>query len=246
MRSYGGKILAERMHLERLFESAKGAGASIRWTRRQISSWLRARVRQSGYRDAYVRLTAVLPAQGGDALVLFVRRLAPQNESFYKKGVRVKVSPWVRSSHKAFSPQVKSNQYLNAVMARLAPGPDAFEILFLNAQGFLTEGSVSNMMLVKGGEVLTPPVSAGILSGVTRYLVAEALAKEKIPFRETHLTRHDLYAADEAFLTTSLSEIVPIASCDGRKVGVGRQGALTRRIHAAYKALVPQYLERIQ
>ena len=248
LRSYGGKILALDLHLARLAESAKGIGRRLPFKLAALAQWVRKSLNDSKMPDAYIRLMASFEPDGpGGILILAMRPFAGPDPALHSKGVRVRTASVRKSSLKAQSPAVKSNQYLGAVMSLLEESPRAtdgpyFETLFLGPEGFLAEGRISNVAIVKGGALFTPSGSCGILMGVTRHLVLEAAAAEGIPCRETPLTRHELYTADEAFLTTTLSEVVPIVAADGRRIGSGRPGPLTRRIHGAYRRLKERHL----
>ena len=247
MRAYGGHVLALDRHLSRLEGSVKGSGKRLKWPAADTARWVDACLTRSRYRDALLRLMVVFGGEAGDAMVLFIRRFAPYPPEVYAKGISVRTSTQLKTSMRAGNPQIKSNQYVGAVMSFLetASGPQpaapgSFETLFLNAQGFLTEGTVSNIVTLKGTQLVTPGAPAGILRGVTREIVFEAAARLGFSFAETQLTRHDLYNADEAFITTTLSEIMPVVSCDGRKIGSGRPGEGARRIHAEFRRLVAE------
>jgi branched-chain amino acid aminotransferase len=127
---------------------------------------------------------------------------------------------------------VKCSERLSGVLARLE-GPGATEVLSLNRQGYLTEGTVSNLFLVKDRRLFTPPAWAGVLEGVTRRKVWQAARRLGIPVCEVLLTRHEMFNADEAFLTNVLMEILPIRVVDGRRIGSRVPGAVTRRLMRA-------------
>jgi branched-chain amino acid aminotransferase len=244
MRSYGGRVFALGEHLRRLRESAAGLGIALPEPSARIGAWVAACVRSARRSDAFVRLVAArLRTGSGVALVLFVRRIAPRAPALYARGVSVRTAATRRGPPRAWEGRVKSNQYAAAVAGLFEGAGSAagdFEVLFLNAGGFLAEGTISNVAVVKDGAVFTPGAWCGILLGITRQLVAEAADRIGVPFRETVLTRHDLYGADEVFLTTSVAEVVPVVRCDGRAVGGGKPGPVTRRLHAAYRRLVAE------
>lgn len=185
------------------------------------------------------------------ALVLFIRAFKSWSPADYRRGVSIRTASVRKNSIRAASALIKSNQYVNSVegfLEREVKGEgarrDPFEILLLSQEGFLTEGTVSNLMLVKEGAIFTPEPSCGILLGVTRQMVREAARAAGISFVETRLTRHDLYTADEAFITTTLSEVMPVTRCDGRAIGTGRAGPVTRHVHSVYRRLAKErYLE---
>jgi branched-chain amino acid aminotransferase len=114
----------------------------------------------------------------------------------------------------------------------------------LNPAGFLAEGASSNLFLVRRGEVLTPPLSEGILGGITRAVLFSLAREQRIPLRERHLRERELWACDEAFITSTLKEVLPIRSCNGRRVGGGRPGPLTLRLLAAFRTFRARWTRR--
>lgn len=166
-------------------------------------------------------------------------------EEGVQNGIRVRISSWRRISAQSFVPVAKgSGQYLNSVLAKqeaVTTGYD--EALMLSTEGNISEGSGENLFLVRDGEVFTPPVSAGILDGITRASVIALLGSEGIEVREHHITRGDLYAADELFLTGTAAEVTPIREVDDRTVGTGRPGPITRRAQSLYSDAVSGKLE---
>jgi len=187
-----------------------------------------------------LRLGLVFEKDGSTTLFLMIRVFKPYPERFYRKGVRIAFTPAVRDHARAANTQIKSNQYTRSVQAwtESLPG-DCFEALSLNVNGTVAEGTISNLMIVKQGKVFTPPASCGILKGVTRHLLLDTARRAGIPCEERAITRHDMYTADEVFLTRSSSGIMPVTVCDGRIIGNGRPGPLT-------KELSREFIKRIQ
>ncbi len=157
-------------------------------------------------------------------------------EEGIENGIRVRVSTWRRISAESFIPVAKgSGQYLNSVLAKqeaVVTGYD--EALMLNSDGHVSEGSGENLFLVRDGAVHTPPVSSGILDGITRASVMELLEGDGLTIRQTTLTRGDLYAADELFFTGTAAEVTPVREVDDRPIGSGRPGPVTRRAQELY------------
>ena len=227
-------------HLVRFYESAHSLRLEIPWSKSVLSRWITQSIRSVRKKELTARLACFRSGRDGLILNLMVRPFRPYPKSFYDKGVALNVSSVPTSFLKADFAQVKSNSYTNAIGAILA-GSEAsvvYDHLQLDPQGYLSETTVANLFLVKDEELWTPSVSCGILKGVTRHLVLEAAHHLGIPCRETTLTRHDFYRADEAFLTNTSSEVMPVTRCDARRIGSGRPGAITKMIHKEYKRRV--------
>lgn len=239
MRSYGGRILALGMHVDRLWESAAGLGCAVPWTKPEVRRWIAEALRKARTPDAVIRVLVSFSGGGPPVMAAFVRAFAGHPAQAYEKGVAVRTASAPKNSPRAQSPQIKSNQYLGAVFSFLEAGRGRFfEALFLNREGFLTEGTVSNVFIVKNGRLFTPAPSCGILLGVTRHRVLEAARASGLVCEETCLSRHDLYGADEAFLTTTLAEVMPVVRCDARRIGEGRPGVVTRHVHTAFRSRI--------
>jgi branched-chain amino acid aminotransferase len=167
-----------------------------------------------------------------DTISLYPREL-------YERGLRIVTAATQRSHPAALSPRIKSLNYLNNIMAKLE-GLQAgcVEALMLNHKGEVAECTADNVFAVRKGVVLTPPPDAGILEGITRGAVMDLAHSASIPCREATLTRHDLYTADEVFITGTAAEVVPVVEIDGRKIGTGVPGPITTRLAADFHAHV--------
>ncbi len=164
--------------------------------------------------------------------------------SAYRRGIRVSVVPARKFSVGSIDPRAKYSARLGSVLAVAESqlrGTD--EALFMDALGGVTESTASNLGVVSRGTILTPPCWLGLLAGITRDVLIELAGRLKRPIRETPLTRHDLYNADEAFLTSTLKEVLAVAWVDGRRIGTGRPGPVTRALHRAFRQLVRQELD---
>ena len=159
----------------------------------------------------------------------------------YEKGLRIVTAATQRTQAAALSPRIKSLNYLNNIMAKLE-GLQAgcVEALMLNHKGEVAECTGDNIFVVRKGLLLTPPPDAGILEGITRGAVMELARSAGIDCREATLTRHDLYTAEECFLTGTAAEVIPVVEIDGRSIGTGRPGPVTAKLLAAFHALVRQ------
>ena len=250
-RAFGGVAFALDEHLDRLERSA--AGLLMRTPpRAAINKAVVDTLAASKLDDAYVRIVvtrgageiALDPAAADEPrLIVIVRPPKPPAPEAYRDGVEVAIvgrtryAPGVPTS--TVDPQVKSGNYLGSVMAVAeARKRGAYEAILCDNVGRITEGSSSNFFIVRGGWVSTPPLSVGLLEGITRRKVMELLDAEKVRWSEQALWPIDLHRAEEAFLTSSVRGVVPISRVDGEPVGDGKPGPITRRVMQAYDALV--------
>ena len=229
LRAYEGVIFRDEEHLNRFFESAKSLGLKIPKSRKEIRRELEGALRESGRGEAFLRLTLV----GEEVFVIVTERTHPSE--IYRKGVSLKTSPVRRNpSHQGF-PEAKSTSCLNQILGTLDPAPPGnYEILFLNSDGYLTEARIGNLFIVTKGHPATPP-PVGLLNGVTRRFVIECARLAKTPVEEKPLMRHDLFNAQEAFLTNTSWEILPIREVDGRKIGGALPGPVTKKLRAIFR-----------
>jgi branched-chain amino acid aminotransferase len=247
IRAYNGRVFKLEEHVERLFCSAKALLLRVPLTRAQITRAVVETCRANRIRDGYVRLVVTRgvgtlglnPNTCKRASVIIIAgkiRLYPQ--SFYQKGMDIITVPTLRNLHSAVNPAIKSLNYLNNILAKIeANNAGCEEAVMLNALGFVAEGTGDNLFIVKRGELITPPLHAGALYGITRATVLDLAREAGIRAVETNLTRYDLFNADECFMTGTGAEIVPVVKIDGRVIGRGRPGSLTRRLEDAYHAL---------
>jgi branched-chain amino acid aminotransferase len=172
----------------------------------------------------------------GPTIVMAARAYEPFADAQYRDGIAAILSSVRRNSPRALDPAMKSCNLINNILAvREAQAKGAAEPIMLNEAGEVAEGASSNVFVVERGTLLTPPLEAGILPGVTRELVLEIAAAEKVPAREEMLDVERLLAADEAFVTSTLKELMPIATIDGKRIGKGRAGPVTTRLLEAYR-----------
>lgn len=191
--------------------------------------------------DVFIRLTAwpyggsPEDKNGGKIIVVITQRKHPPE--IYKNGVVLRTSSVRRSLSHASPPQAKTTAYQNPLLATLDPS-DGYEWVFLDQAGYVTEVRIGNLFIVKDGKIFTPPTT-GILNGVTRRFVLECARTAKVPVQESPLTRHEIFNADEAFLTNTSWEILPVRELDGRKVGLKNNykipGPLTRKLQTIFK-----------
>ena len=240
MRIYGGKVFRLAEHLERLWNSAKAIWLEIPMTPEELAEAIRQTVAVNGITDGYVRLV-VTRGEGTLGLdpnhcrvpqvIIIADTITLYPREYYEKGLHIVTVSTMRNHPAALSPRIKSLNYLNNILAKIE-GMQAgcVEALMLNQKGEVAECTGDNIFLVRKGELLTPSVEAGILEGITRAVVIELAREQQIPVREVPLTKHDVYIADECFLTGSAAEIVPVTKVDSRKIGAGVPGPITLRL----------------
>lgn len=236
LRVYQGRIFRLDEHLKRLQESSRSTGLvlprPLNAIKKELELALAAWMRENPVPDAEENLSLRLAVWNQKALVWVGLRKSISN--IFPQGVLLRTTAFRRPLTHASAPESKTNACQNAVLAFFDPEPGPDERLFLDAEGFVAEASVGNIFLVKKNRVLTPP-ARGILNGVTRMFVLECARLAGIGALETPLTRHDVYNADEAFLTNTSWEILPVRDLDGRSIGNKVPGPLTRKLHRHFK-----------
>jgi branched-chain amino acid aminotransferase len=249
IRVYGGKVFRLREHIDRLCDGARAIWLEMPMSREQLIEATLNTVQASGKRDGYIRL---IVTRGEGSLGLDPRGTKPQviiivddiklyPAELYDNGLAIITAATPRIAPNALNPRIKSLNYLNNILAKIE-GLQAgcHEALMLNHKGEVAECTGDNIFVVKRGVLKTPPVDAGILEGVTRSIVLELARAADLPAQETTLTRHDIYTADECFLTGTAAEVVPVVKCDGRSIGTGKPGPITRQLRERFLQLVRQ------
>jgi len=253
IRLYNGRLFKMQSHLRRLFESARAIRLTVPWSLDALEEAIRATVSANSLSEGYIRLCVTRgvgtlgldPFKCHDPTTFIIAdtiQLYPQET--YDQGMAVVTAATLRNHPAALSPRVKSMNYLNNILAKMeAIDAGVREAVMLNHQGFVAECTGDNIFVVRQdpageSELLTPPLHAGVLEGITRNVVIELARAEGIPFREAELSRHDLYIAREMLLTGTAAEVVPVTRVDGRDVGEGTPGPVTRRLCEAFDALV--------
>jgi branched-chain amino acid aminotransferase len=251
LRTYGGQPFALNAHLSRLSSSCERLGIPP-IDEATLRADVEAALAAAHNDESYVRViitrgvTAIGLAVGAEVRprrVVVVLPLAAQPPELYARGVEVATVSMARALDGTGAAGAKASNYLPNILAlETARARGAYEAISVAAGGELLEGSTSNLFVVKDGAVRTPPLGIGILGGITRRLVIEAAATEGVPLRETLLFPPDLYRADEAFITSTLREMIPVVRADGLVLGTGEPGPLTRRLHAAFRREVDRLL----
>jgi branched-chain amino acid aminotransferase len=248
VRVYHGKIFEAEAHLARLYQSARAIRLTIPIAPEQMRSAMEVTVKANHFADCYVRLVVTRgvgslglnPEKcGKPAVIIIADKIALYDPSVYEKGMAVITASVIRNHPNAVSPRVKSLNYLNNILAKIeAADAGVAEAVMLNHEGNVAECSGDNIFIVRSGQVETPGTADGILEGVTRGLILRLCEKLKIPAVEKTLARHDLYIADECFLTGTAAEIAPVTKIDGRVIGSGDPGPLTRKLIEAFRQYI--------
>ncbi len=247
IRAYHGRIFKLKEHIDRLHCSARSILLRLPLTSRELTAAIIATCRQNRLRDAYIRLvvTRGIGTLGLNpnrckrpSVIIIAGKITLYPAAFYERGMEIITVPTTRNLHSALNPAIKSLNYLNNVLAKIeANNGGCEEAIMLNAEGFVAECTGDNLFIVKDGRLLTPPLSAGALYGITRQVVMELAAETGRKAIESNLTRYDLFNADECFLTGTAAELVPVVKIDGRVIGNGKPGRVTRGLMAQYRAL---------
>lgn len=250
IRVYGGKVFRIREHLERLYESARHILLEIPLNREQMTQAVLDAVKANAKHDGYIRLVVTRGAGslGLDPqkcshpqVIIIVDDITLYPAEFYENGLHVITASVIRNHPNALNPRIKSLNYLNNILARIeADRAGCQEAIMLNHNGEVAECTADNIFLVKHGTLRTPHLAAGILEGVTRNIVLTLAREAKIPVQEMALTRHDVLSADECFLTGTAAEVAPIVECDGRPIGNGKPGPITRQMRERFLQFVRQ------
>lgn len=247
LRSYAGKVFRLEQHLDRLWESAGVIRLEIPISREEMAAAVNEALGVNRISDGYVRLVVTRgsgylgldPARTSNPQVIIIAdsiELYP--EEFYEKGLEIVTVSTIRNHPAALSPRIKSLNYLNNILAKIeCVQAGCSEALMLNHKGEVAECSGDNIFIVRRGELLTPPIDAGILEGITRDAVIEIAKDEGITVREIPLTRHDVFIAEECFLTGTAAEVVPCVRLDGRQIGSGKPGPITVKLKDKFHAL---------
>lgn len=246
IRIYNGKVFRHDEHLARLYESAKHIALEIPMTVGDLKKAVEDTVRANGLTEGYIRLVVT---RGPGSLGLDPRGCKPNviviadtislyPRELYESGLKIVTASLIRNHPNALNPRIKSLNYLNNILAKIeAIRAGCLEALMLNHKGEVAECTGDNVFVIKNGVIRTPPTDAGILEGVTRNVVMELARGAGLPLVEATLTRHDIYAADECFLTGTAAEVIAVTECDGRVIGSGRQGPITKQLRDAFVRL---------
>lgn len=249
IRAYNGRVFRLDEHLDRLYDSAKTIDLVIPIAKAEMADAIREVLRRNGLRDAYIRpiVTRGVGDLGLDpqkcptpTVIIIAVEWGAMYGDLYEKGLTGVTVSIRRNPAEALPPNVKSLNYLNNILAKIeanCKGGD--EAIFFDTNGYLSEGSGDNIFVVKNGEIITPP-TLNNLRGVTRLVALECAADLGITVVERNMGYFDLYTADEVFVTGTAAEVGPIVMIDGRTIGNGRPGPVTRQLMSAFKTATAQ------
>lgn len=248
IRMYNGVVFRLKEHIDRLYDSAKSIMLTIPKTKEEMSEIIVNTLRKNELQDAYIRV--VVSRGVGDLgldpnncktpqIIVIAEPLALFPKELYETGIEIVTVASRRNRSDVLPPQVKSLNYLNNILVKIeAHLANASEALMLNDQGYVAEGSGDNVFIVKNGVIKTPPAHVGALEGITRNTIIEIGRKLGYEVREEIMTRHDVYSADEVFLTGTAAEIISVVKVDGRVIGDGKPGEYTKKLLEAFRSYV--------
>jgi branched-chain amino acid aminotransferase len=235
-------------HIDRLFRSAKAIDLEIPMTKSGMSAAVVRTCKANKTLNGYIRLVV---SRGAGTLGLNPHLCTEPNvfiiadqiklypQELYENGMAIITAKIIRNHPEALDPAVKSLNYLNNIRAKIeAVAANVLEAIMLNHQGNVAECTGDNIFIIQSGRLVTPPISAGILPGITRALVLDLARSAAIPTAEEDFTLETLYACDEVFLTGTAAEVIPVTRVDDRVIGSGTPGALTTQLIDAYRQLV--------
>lgn len=246
MRAYQGKVFRRKCHIERLFASAKSIDLKAPYTSLELEKLLKKELRKSKIKEAYVRLALVPQANKKARINLIIKKSKVYPDILYQRGIKLTTAPTKQNYILAQEPKIKSSNFLNAILAKIETSAvNTFEVLLLDKGGLVTEGATSNIFIVKDKILFTPPAYLGLLEGITRDTVIGLARNKKYKVMEIPFTRADIYNADEAFITNSSIEIMPVVWVDGRVISRGGVGKITKELRLAYKNVVKKDISRL-
>lgn len=250
IRVFGDRIFRGKRHVDRLYRSAKAIGLDIGISKEEMLDEICKVSREWGElnnvdlhkneESLYVR--AIVSRGDGDLgldprkcpkpnIIVVVDKITLYPKEWYENGLKLVTTSVKRNLPDALSPQIKSLNYLNNIMAKIiANEAGAAEAIFLNHMGYVSEATADNIFIVKNGKLITPPESDGALPGITREAVLELAVTHGIPHQETHITVFDLYSAEECFVTGTAARIAPVANIDTRSIGDTMPGKITKQL----------------
>ena len=255
IRAYHGRVFKLKEHIDRLFRSAKAILLEVPLRHAEVMKAVVETCRRNNIQDGYIRLLVTRGAGTlglnpnrckKPSLVIIADKIQLYPRELYEKGLEIVTVATTRNLHSALNPAIKSLNYLNNVLAKIeANNAGCEEAIMMNAEGFVAECTGDNIFIVQAGQLFTPPLSAGALYGITRGVVIDLARAAGVKVAEPNLTRYDLFNAEECFLTGTGAELIPVVKIDGRVIGAGKPGPLTRTLVDKYRALTKRSGEPI-
>ncbi len=247
LRSYGGQVFRLDQHLARLWNSAKAILLSMPMPLEEMARAVNETLKANDLRDAYIRLVVTRGAgslgldpnrTANPQVIIITDHITVYPEELYRQGLEIVTASTMRNHPSALNPRIKSLNYLNNILAKIeSMQAGCMEALMLNHKGEVSECTADNIFLVRDGVLLTPPTDAGVLEGITREAVIELARQSGREVREVPITRHDVYIADECFLTGTAVEVIAVVKVDSRKIGSGTPGPITRDLKERFDKL---------
>lgn len=244
IRVYNSRVFELEAHIRRLYNSAKAIRLEVPMSRSKLISAIEKTVEANGVIDGYIRLlvTRGVGTLGlnpfvceNSRLIIIADNIQLYPEELYEKGMKVISATTVRNHPLAIPPQVKSMNYLNNILAKIeALDYDVPEAIMYNHEGYVAEATGDNVFIVRDGVIYAPPAEAGSLEGITRGVVIKLAEEENLEVVEKNLTRFDLYVCDEFFLTGTAAEVIGIVEIDGRVIGDGKPGPITKLLRQKF------------
>ncbi|MBL9168558.1 MAG: branched-chain-amino-acid transaminase [Verrucomicrobiales bacterium] len=240
IRAYNGRVFKLKEHIDRLFCSAKAILLEIPMSHQAMMKAVVDTCRRNKLREGYIRLvvTRGVGTLGLNpnrcerpSVIVIAGKIKLYPQEMYDDGMAIVTVATTRNLHNAVNPAIKSLNYLNNILAKIeANNAGVEEAIMLNSEGYVAECTGDNIFIIKGRQLLTPPLSAGALYGITRNVVMDLARQSGLEVGEPNLTRYDVYNADECFLTGTAAEVIPVVKVDGRVIGKGQPGPLTRQL----------------
>ncbi|MCK4401446.1 branched-chain-amino-acid transaminase [bacterium] len=245
IRIYSDNIFMLDEHINRLYDSAKAIRLKIPLSKTELRNAVRQAHKVNGLKNGYVRL--IVTRGVGDlgidpkkcpkpSIIIIVNKIALYPAELYKKGMEIITASTQRTPVSALNPQIKSMNYLNNILANIeAVNAGANEALMLNSSGNVVECSGDNIFIYRNGTLITPPTSTGALDGITRRIVMKIAEQEGLSVKELIFSKYEVYTSDECFLTGTAAELIPVVKVDGRDIGNGKPGKITRLLINKFK-----------
>jgi len=248
IRAYSGRVFRLKRHVDRLYESAIAIQLQIPMKREEMAAAIVDTLAFNKLADAYIRVVITRgagslgldPRKTTDPQVIIITdHISLYPDELYEHGLKIVTAATTRNHPNAVNPRIKSLNYLNNILAKMeAIQAGCLEALMLNHKGELAECTGDNIFVVHGGRIHTPSIDSGILEGITRDAVIELARAAGHTVIERTMDRHDVFTAEECFLTGTAAELIAVVECDGRLIGSGRPGPITRDLRQRFQALV--------
>lgn len=256
LRTYGRKPFLLDKHIDRLYQSAKGTSLNIHWDKKRWGAEVDKSITDCKVEgELYIR-TIVTRGVGKIGLdpsfcpkptaVIIVKALPEEKPEQIENGMKLQIVDIQRNSLKALPPYLKTGNFLNNILAFIeAKNEGADEAIMCNAQGNIAEATMANIFMIKGGKVFTPPNETGILPGITKALILDICKTEGLPFEARSITPQELMNADELFISSTIKEVAPATMCNGKKIGDGKAGPITKDLRIRFNKKVEELMKGV-